>query len=71
LAEDPLDHRPLENGGNESELAGAAVPTVLPVDVKDALAQLRPTLALRPGEDRPDLAFSGGSGYAGRFLVRW
>jgi general secretion pathway protein G len=40
MAEDLLDHRPLEDGHNDLELAGAAVRAVLHVDVK---AQLQRT----------------------------
>ncbi len=47
VAEDLLDHRLLEKGGNDPELAAAAVRTLLPVDVKNPLEQLH-----QPVDDR-------------------
>ena len=42
MAQDLLDHRPLEDGRDDLELPGAAVWAVLHVDVEDALEKPRP-----------------------------
>ena len=47
MCEDLLDHRPLEDGRNDPELAGAAIRAVLHVDVEHALSS-RAQL-MRPG----------------------
>jgi hypothetical protein len=48
VSDDLLDHRPLQDGGNDLELPAAAVRAVLHVDVKDSLEQPRPADASRP-----------------------
>jgi len=67
VSQDLLDHRPLEDARDDLQLA-AAVRTVLHVDVKDALEQLRPADASRLGLGDLDRARTGG-GNARRFLV--
>ena len=58
MAKDLLDHRPLEDGGDDLQLPAAAVRAVLHVDVEDALEQPRPADAMRPGLNRLCLAAS-------------
>ncbi|MCZ2292745.1 MAG: disulfide bond formation protein B [Burkholderiales bacterium] len=48
VSQDLLDHRPLEDGRDDLQLAAAAVRAVLHVDVKDALEQPRPADAVQP-----------------------
>ena len=72
MAKDLLDHRPLEDGGDDLELPSAAVRAVLHVDVEDALEQPRPADAMRPGLNRLCLAASRRSGFGGWLvLIRW
>ena len=59
MAQDLLDHRPLEDGRDDFELPGAAVWAVLHVDVEDALEKPRPADAVRPSLDRLDFALGG------------
>jgi len=70
VAEDLLDHRPLEDGRDDLELRGAAVRAVLHVDVEHALEQPRPADAVRPGLDVLDFALGGGCGLGGRLCLR-
>lgn len=56
VGQDLLDHRPLQDGRDDLELAAAAVRAVPDVKVDDALEQACQTDALRPGLDRLDVA---------------
>ena len=56
MGQDLLDHRPLEDGRDDVQLAAAAVRAVPHVDVKDPLEQLRPADAVRPDLGGLDLA---------------
>lgn len=52
VGEDLLDHWPLENGGDDLQLAGAAVRAVLHIDIEYALEQPRPADNPSPGLPR-------------------
>ncbi len=72
VAQDLLDHWPLQDGRDDLQFPAAAVGAVLHVDVKDTLEQPRPTDALRPDLGGLDLAPGGRIGFGGRLLsIRW
>jgi len=65
-----VDHRPLQDGRDDLELASATIWALLHVDVEHALEQSCPADALRP--DFGDLALGGGCGNAaGPFPSPW
>ena len=69
VSKDLLDHRPLQDGGDDLELPGATVRAALQVDVKHALEQPCPADACGPNFDGLGLALDAGCGNAWRFLV--
>ena len=69
VGEDLLDHRPLEDGRDDLEIAAAAVRAVLHVDVEHALEQPRPADAAGPRLGTLDPAFGGGCGFGALFCL--
>jgi hypothetical protein len=68
VSKDLLDHRPLEDGGDDLELPGAAVRAALHVDV-NALEQVRPAVASRPDLGGLGPPLDGGCSLGGRLPV--
>ena len=62
VRKDLLDHRPLQDGGDDLELPGAAVRAALHVDVKHGLAQPCPADACGPALDGLGIALDAGCG---------
>jgi hypothetical protein len=61
-----------EDGLDDLQFPGAAVRTVVHVDVKSPLEPLCPTEAMRPDLDRLDLDLGSRYGCGGRLLwIRW
>ena len=56
VAQDLLDHRPLQDGGDDLELPGAAVRAALHIDIEHPLEQPRPTDACGPNLGGPGFA---------------
>jgi hypothetical protein len=66
---DLLDHRPLEDGRDDLELAAAAVGAALHVDVEDALEQPCPADAVWPRLDSLDFALGRDCSFGGRLRL--
>ena len=69
MAQDLLDHRPLQDGDDDPELPGAAVRAVLHVDVENPLKQPCPADASGPDLGGLGLALDAGCGNAWHFLI--